>query len=353
MVCIAAFIILCLLSVVVGILSIFKRELGKKYWALFKKSWGCVGKKVTLQKCETSFKDDIKNSILKKVIFKKPHLVKPISIGIEILSVLIVIITVWSIVVGVKSGLALYALGSCDVTQPSACALGGSVCSIDKEKPEDFLGQVGLWFTEWGTIFAAIPDKVKHWDTTDAVPTEATAYYNNFDSEKPTALDIFDPGCPTCLQSFRNQLKSGFFDEHNTLLLVYPIQNPDGSFRFQNSNLIARYLVATSLKPLENSEHPAPWLIVSKIFLESNDKHTVYQSVLNEISTEEATTLLDSWLTEFGYTTAQISEIKDSLNSDQISEILHKNRDTVENRFRVNGIPTLIVDGKRHTGLFK
>ena len=81
MVCIAAFIVLCLISVFVAILSIFKRDIGKKYWKVFKKSWGCVGKRVTLQKCETGFKDDVKNLLLKKVVIKHPKLVKPFSVG--------------------------------------------------------------------------------------------------------------------------------------------------------------------------------------------------------------------------------------------------------------------------------
>ena len=84
MVCIVAFIILCLMSVIVAFLSIFRRDIGKRWWKTFKKAWGCVGKKVRLQKCETGFKEDIKNSILSKVIVKRPKLVKPISIGLEV-----------------------------------------------------------------------------------------------------------------------------------------------------------------------------------------------------------------------------------------------------------------------------
>ena len=120
MVCIAAFIILCILSIFVAILSIFRRDLGKKYFKVFKKSWGCVGKKLTLQKCETNFKEDIKNSILKKVVVKRPHLVKPISVAIEVAAVLIVVITIWSLVTAVKSGLSLWALGTCDIVQISS-----------------------------------------------------------------------------------------------------------------------------------------------------------------------------------------------------------------------------------------
>ena len=79
MVCIAAFIILCLISVFVGFLSIFNKTLGKKYWAVFKKAWHCVFKKVRLQKCDTNFKDDVKNTLLKRLVVKNPKLLKPAS----------------------------------------------------------------------------------------------------------------------------------------------------------------------------------------------------------------------------------------------------------------------------------
>ena len=110
MVCIAAFIILALLSVFVGFLSLFNKTLGKKYWVTFKKAWHCVFKKVRLQKCDTNFKDEVKNSLLKKVVLKNPKLVKPLSALIEIISVVIVFITVWSLVIAIKSLLALWYL---------------------------------------------------------------------------------------------------------------------------------------------------------------------------------------------------------------------------------------------------
>ena len=59
MVCIAAFIILALFGIFVAIVSIFKPKVGKAYLKIFKKAWGCLWKKVRLQKCETGFKDDV------------------------------------------------------------------------------------------------------------------------------------------------------------------------------------------------------------------------------------------------------------------------------------------------------
>ena len=361
MVCIAAFIILCLLSVFVGILSIFRRDLGAKYWKTFKKSWGCVGKRVTFQKCETNFKTDIKNSILKKVVIKRPKLVKPISVGIEIVAILIVAITVWSLATAVKSGLSLWTFGTCDVVRPSACAIGAEICSIDQEAPKNPIEAVGRWFADWGEIFSAIPDKFRTWDS---VEFNLTGFRpNEIDFDKPFAADILDPGCTVCLQSFKNQLSSGFFDSHNVLIIPFPIENPDGTYKFKNSGLISRYLLAVAqfstpvqLEPSENRNAPStPALrILQKIFTEYNEDHIIYQNVFNErLENDEAELLLQTWLADLGYSDFEILTIQTLARSDQISDQLTKNQNIVEHQIRVKGIPTTIFDGRRHTGLFK
>ena len=149
MVCIAAFIILALIGVFVAIISIFKPKVGKAYWKMFKKAWGCLWKKVRLQKCETGFKEDVKNTLLSRIIVKHPKWVKPLSVTIEIVSVVIVIVAVWAILTAIKSLLALWALGSCNVTKPSACSLGAEVCSIDESEPANVFEATGRWFSEW------------------------------------------------------------------------------------------------------------------------------------------------------------------------------------------------------------
>ena len=163
MVCVAAFIILSLLSIFVGFLSIFNKQLGQKYWTIFKKAWHCVFKKVRLQKCDTNFKDDVKNTLLKRIVLKNPKLLKPASLLIEVVSVLVVFITVWSFVIAVKSLLALWVFGTCNVSAPSQCGLGAESCSIDQAEPTDLAGKIGRSFSEWGEIFSAIPDRLKTW----------------------------------------------------------------------------------------------------------------------------------------------------------------------------------------------
>lgn len=347
MVCIAAFIILCLVGIFVAFLSIFRRDIGKKYWAVFKKSWGCVGKKVTLQKCETNFKDDVKNSLLSRVILKHPKWVKPLGIAIEVGSVLIVLITIWSLVEAVKALLALWVFGTCNVSQPASCALGAEVCGIDAEEPKNPLEWTGRWFSEWGEIFANIPDRFHSWEVEDYL-VEPYSFATKYQDGKPLAMDIFDPGCTVCVQSYRNQKSSGFFDNYNTVLMIYPIQLPDGSYKFNNSDLIAKYMHAADLLDTEYTGQ-----ILSRIFTESNDDGIMYQTVLTQATAADAEKVLQSWLAEFGMEKRKISELVELAHSEEVNQIMANVKDMVENKIHAKGIPTLLYDGKKHNGLYK
>lgn len=357
MVCIAAFIILCLMSVVVGFLSIFRRDIGKRWWKTFKKSWGCVGKRITLQKCETGFKEDIKNSILSKVIVKKPHLVKPISVGIEVASVLIVLVTVWSLVEGAKAGLALWSLGTCNVQRPEACSLGAEVCSIDGDSgPKNPIEAVGYWFSDWGEIFSAIPDKFRDWEHED-LGLKGMMSIANDNADTKIAIDILDPGCSVCLQSFRTQLETGFFDKYNVQLIPFPIQDGEGKFKFKNSELIVRYLHAAIMQgvPEKFSGDKSPaFEIMKRIYTEKSDNKRSYQTEFNEYySADEAEKKLVAWLEEFGYDNKGRSEITERAKSDEVTNIIRENNDIVTNNIHAKGIPTMIYNGTKHTGAYK
>ncbi len=352
MVCIAAFIILCLASVVVAFLSIFRRDIGKKYFKIFKKSWGCVGKKVTFQKCDTNFKDDVKNTILRKVVIKKPKLVKPLSVAIEVVSVLIVVVTVWSLVEGAKAGLALWTLGTCNVEHPSSCALGAEVCSIDGNEDTN---PIVRWFEDWGEIFSAVPDKFRSWDT-EQFDFAALAVSNNSEG-KPTAIDILDPGCVVCLQSFKTQLESGFFEKYNVKIVPFPIQDGDGSYKFANSKLIVSYMLAMDQygypADSDNSGESPAISFFRNIFLTQDENHRLYQSAFNDIYTaEQAEAKLIEWLRQDGYSEEEISEISARAHSEDINQIIVKNNNIVSD-IHVKGIPTMIYDNRKHTGVFK
>lgn len=367
MVCIAAFIILCLMSVVVAFLSIFRRDIGKKYWKIFKKSWGCVGKKMTLQKCETGFKDDVKNMLLRKVVIKKPKLVKPLSAVIEVTSVLIVVITIWSIVESAKAGLALWTLGTCNVQRPAACSLSSGVgCSIDGDAgPQNAIEHVQYWFKDWGEIFSAIPDKVRSWDVEQFDFTTIKASPESAQG-KPKAIDIMDPGCEVCRQSFKLQIESGFFESHDVEIVVFPIKDGEGKYKFVNSKLIASYIYAASLegqpKHLESTaatDKPS-YKILARIFTESNSDGEAYfelfgggEATLSKYSNAQLEELLLKWLKEFGFGSKQIASIKERAHSEEIEQILNKNNDIVIDNIHAKGIPTMIYDGKKHSGKFK
>ncbi len=347
MVCIAAFIILCLVGVFVAFLSIFRRDIGRKYWAVFKKAWGCVWKKVRLQKCETNFKDDVKNSLLSKVVLKHPKWVKPLGTAIEVGAVLIVFITIWSLVESVKALLAIWVFGTCNVSQPESCALGAEVCGIDAEEPSNPLEWTGRWFSEWGEIFVAIPDRLHSWQAEEYF-VEPTVFTTEYHEGAPFALDIVDPGCTVCLQSYRAQKASGFFDQYNTAIMFYSIELPDGGDKFANSSLIAQYFYAAALV---DETYAAQ--LVDRLFTESNNKGINYQVVFSGISHDEAEKLLQSWLKDFKVKDADLKKIIKLSSSDEVQGILSQVKDVVENRIHVKGIPTLIYDDKKHNGLYK
>lgn len=351
MVCIAAFIILAIVGIFVAFISIFKPKVGKQYLKTLKKSWGCVGKRVTLQKCETGFGDDIKNTILSKLIIRHPKWVKPVSGMIEVASILVVVITVWSLVEGAKAGLALYSLGTCNVKHAEACTLGSEVCSIDNNsEASNPVEYIGLWFSDWGEIFAAIPDKFRDWNP-DNFDVAAIEIKND---GKPTAIDFFDPGCIVCKQSFQAQLESGFFEKYNVKLVVFPIQDNDGKFKYSNSELIARYVYAVNEKEQNHTVDSIAFKIIKRIYAEKDPEHGAWLDALdNYYSSEQVREILKEWLKEFGLDDAAISQISERVTSNAIDEIIDKNNNIVVNDIHAKGIPTLIYDGKKHTGRYE
>jgi hypothetical protein len=254
---------------------------------------------------------------------------------------------IWAILTAIKSLLAIWALGSCNVTKPSACSLGAEVCSIDEAEPSNPLEATGRWFTEWGEIFEAIPDKFKTYKVEDynfnyiIVPGEGT--------DKPVAVDIFDPGCSVCMMSYRNQKEAGFFDKYDVRMVPFAIQGADDSYKFSNSEIIVRYMFAA-----EQFQSGLAVKIIDKIFTGKNSEGISYQSKFNDdYSHEEAVAKLESWLGAFGLDTKAISEIRTISDYAEITDKMKENRNIVENELRVKGIPTMLFDGKRHTGLWK
>lgn len=348
MVCIAAFIILALIGFFVGIISIFKPKVGKSYLKMFKKAWGCLWKKVRLQKCETGFKDDVKNTLLSRVIIKHPKWAKPLSVIIEVLSVIIVIIAVWALLTAVKSLLALWALGSCNVTTPSACSLGAEVCSIDESEPKTPIEAFGRWFTEWGEIFEAIPEKFKTYKSEDFAFNYISAN-PGVGADKPTAVDILDPGCSVCMVSYREQKESGFFDNYDVHIVPYAIPNAEGGFKFKNSEIAAKYMFAA-----EQVRSGLAVSILDHIFTDKAEDGRYYQSLFNDdYSHEDAAKKIEEWLKKENINDDGIAEIRKIVDYPETTKKMEENHNIIESQLKVKGIPTMIYDGKKHTGLFK
>ena len=351
MVCIAAFIILCLIGVVVAFISIFKKEVGKRYWVVFKKAWHCVFKKVRLQKCDTDFKDDVKNLILRKVILKRPKLVKPISALIEIFSIIIVFVTVWSLVIAIKSLLALWVFGTCNVSKPSECSLTSESCSIDQAEATNIFEQLGQNLGQWGEIIGGIPDRLRTWGVEDFSELENLPTINpNSDYDlNNVAFDIMDPGCIVCLNSYNNQLKTDFAKSHKIKLVVYPIKNPNEKYRFKNSEIASKYLIAAQMVK-ENFAAK----IINRLFTGSDDKNVSFQTRLNNDWDEKETIkTFSSWLKESGASEAEIRDVEQKIQSSEVENELKKNKKVVDEKIHAKSIPTMVYDGKKHSGLYK
>ena len=345
MVCIAAFIILAVMGVFVGVVSIFKPKVWKAYTKIFKKAWGCLWKKVRLQKCETGFKEDVKNTLLSRVIIKHPKWVKPLSVMVEIISVVIVIVAVWAILTSIKSLLALWALGTCNVTKPEACTLGAEVCSIDESAPKGPLEATGRWFTEWGEIFEAIPDKFRSYKAED-FDLNYIVMNPNEGADKPVAIDIFDPGCFVCMSSYQNQKETGFFDNYEVRLVPFAIADSSGNYKFKNSEIIVRYMLA-----IEQLRSGMAVNILDRLFTEKNEDGVLYQNVFNEdYSREEASEKLEEWIVADGFDKDGLAELRKIVDYPEITDKMNENREIIEKELHVKGIPTTIYDGKKHTG---
>ena len=362
MVCVAAFIVLAICLLTVPVIRLFNRRLADSIVSLFKKATHCFTRRITFRACDTSFKDDVKNGLLRKVVLKHPGWVKPLSALIEFLSLAIIVATVWSLLVGAKALVSLYVYGTCNPSQPSACSLDSTeACTIDAapiEFTKDPLGWIGNWFGEFGNAIKAIPTRAKNWEATDYLP-EVTSYYGGKRDGKPVAIDIFDPGCQVCARSFRSELDSGFFDKYNVALLPYPIvssTSPSG-YKYPNSYLVTSYIMAVQLQPPKHanqSKNPVAWQIVERMFTGQADNDHDYLDEFNmSYGSQRAEAVLQGWLADFGYSDEEVKQASELAKSDRVKALIQSNIDLVNDNIKTKKIPTVIYDGERHDGEFQ
>jgi hypothetical protein len=350
MFCIAAFIVL-------AIISIFSA----RYRKLAAKAWSCTLRRVTLRPCDTSFKEETKNKLLSHVAKRTPKLVKTADVGIEVASFVLVILTIWSVLVVLEAGLNLFVWGTCSPSNASSCSLSSESCSIntvDKNlwqltaegKPFDwFVNQAN----NLGNTISNIPTRLQTWDATKYLPKNATYFYK-FDSSKPTALEVIDPGCIVCQHLFKNIKSADFENKYNLTYIPYPIKNPDvpGKYKFVNSYVVTTYLEAIKINLLPNQKTPTDWQILERIYTGNDGSGTSYQIKINTmLDASQTKDLIRSWLKDIGYSESQIKQIDSDASSQKIADIIKQNQDIVNNKIKTVKIPTLIFNGQQHNGL--
>ena len=127
------------------------------------------------------------------------------------------------------------------------------------------------------------------------------------------------------------------------------IQDADNNYKFKNSEIVVRYMLAA-----EQVQSGLAMTLLDHIFTGKNHDGISYQNLFNEdYSRDEAAAKLETWLSEAGVDPDGIAEIRKIAGYDEITTKMQENREIVENQLKVKGIPTMIYDGTRHTGLYK
>lgn len=222
------------------------------------------------------------------------------------------------------------------------------MCSIDAEEPSNLAEATGRWFTEWGEIFEAIPDKFRTYNADD-YDFNYISIITESDVDKPTAVDIFDPGCSVCMTSYRNQKAAGFFDEYDVHLVPFAIQDATDAYKFKNSEIIVKYMLAA-----EQIRSGLAVELLDHIFEDKDSDGLSYQTLFNEdFSHEEAVSQLEKWLLEAGLEKSGVAEIRKIVDYPETGTKMLENRNIIENELKIKGIPTAIYNGKKHTGLWQ
>ncbi len=350
MVCVVAFAVVLVLSAV-----------SARYRKLLGRAWSCVWRKVTFRPCDTSFRDDVKSSMLAPLALRAPALVRPASIAIEVFAWLMVVSFVVSVYLVGRSGLNLYVYGTCDKQDGQSCSLAAEMCSIDtgpvgfrdSVAQGDVLGAFGNEFASLGETISAVPSRWKTWDAAEYAAADAT-YLGGYTAGLPVALEVIDPGCRFCAQLFRNMIESGFDQTHNVTYLVYPISSDAGP-RFANSPLVASYLTAIRAyqagRDGTSNGQTADWAILEQLFTKQNADGLDWQLWLNNATAGDARAQLHLWLSEAGYDDAAVAEIAALADSDEVAATLERTRTVVEDDIQTRAIPSLIAGGRLRSGL--
>lgn len=350
MFCIGSFIILAIL----GIFS-------ARYRKLAKEAWQCVARKATFRKCDTTFKEDLKSRLLSGMAARRPRLARFFEKWIEVLAFLFVVLTIWSLLTVLRSGLNLYVYDTCHPSNAESCSLGAQSCSIDSAQPQFWhslkTGHLLSWAhadaKQFVDTIERVPDRMKKWQPL-SYTTSTSTYYNKFDPAKPTALEIVDPGCEFCARLFENIQTAGVENRYNLTYIAYPIPNAAKTgYKFANSYLIASYLEAIKSQPgPAGLAVPADWQVLQRIFTWHDNGGPLFQTNINYLyNRTQVQALLQKWLGQMGYSDQQVRAVADAANSQSVKNQIAKNRQTVERKIRTVKIPTLLLGSRRYDGV--
>ncbi|HEY0260074.1 MAG TPA: hypothetical protein VGC18_09520 [Lacisediminihabitans sp.] len=328
-----------------------------RYRKYIRKAWNCTFRRVTFRACDTSFKQDVKDRLLAPVAARRPGLVRPASIGLEVISILLVLTTIWSGYTVVKSGLNLYVYGTCNKENSESCTLGAESCSVADPNPTftqslrtfDVIGAFRNEFVSLGDTIEAIPSRLRDWKAEDYLPANES-YLETYSASKKTALEVIDPGCRFCRQLFQNIKKAHFADRYNLSYVAFPISTGN-TYKFPNSLLVSQYLEALRLNPVADAKTPVDWQILDHIFTGKTTSGLSYQDYINGNDHADVVTLLNGWLAKAGMTPDQIANIATVAASDRVADIIKANHSLVIDKIDTVKIPTIIFDGRRHDGL--
>lgn len=333
MICILAFILLLIFYPILGFFP--------EYRALYKKSWSCVFKKLTLRPCDMNFGEEIKSRLLSRFIFRFPSLTKFFSKTFSVWAFLLVTFTLWTLFASLAAGLNLFVYDTCNPETGASCSLSGNACGVNSYQPKGILDE---WLIEpalqFGKTISLVPNRLKTWKAEEYLSTSRT-FYAPFDPKKPTALEIIDPGCKFCKELFQKIKKTGFDERYNLSYLVYPIPNkgnPTGS-QFRASKLIAEYLEAVKKVPLSKATVSADWQLLDEVFTDQEKFNEGYES-------SEIPKAIEVILQKIGYSKDQIIRLRSLTTSTEIQNNLEEQRKLVEEKIHTIRIPTIMF-GKR------
>ncbi len=346
---------LCILSffvfAILGIFSASHRELAKK-------AWYCLVRKIQFKPCDINFNEELKGKMLGKLIFTHPRLGSFLYKWADVLSIVFVVLSVWSLWAVVRSSVYLLAYDTCDPYSEEGCSLAGDSCTInvgsisflDAARSGLVMDWTTLHLKTFGEAVTRIPNRFKTWNAEEFLPANPS-YYADYDAGKPTALEVIDPSCKFCGELFKNIKTAGFENRYNLTYVAYPIPNSDGTYRFPNSMLIARYLEATKTLPRLNGA-VADWYILEQIFTGKDEDGTSWQDKFIVVYDEtQAEAKLQDFLREAGHTEEAVALVADAVRANAMADALEQNRVLVEEQIKTIKIPTIIFGGDRYDRL--